>query len=180
MPTGRGFLGGWVVVAVLLAIGLAIGQFAPAPTPVAGHATAVDGDTLRLGGERIRLLGLDAPERAQICEDAAGADWACGEAARTFLARQLAGAAVSCTPSGHDRYGRLLARCRAGETDLAAAVVAAGLAIPEGDYGREARAAQAAKAGIWAGRFTTPAAWRAAHDGGGENDLLSTLRAWFR
>ncbi|MFZ2102858.1 MAG: hypothetical protein WAU86_20070 [Oricola sp.] len=30
--------------------------------------SVVDGDTLRLNGERVRLLGIDAPEKSQTCD----------------------------------------------------------------------------------------------------------------
>ncbi len=43
----------------------------------------VDGDTIVIedgkgGKERIRLLGIDAPESKQICKDNKGAPYACG------------------------------------------------------------------------------------------------------
>ena len=43
----------------------------PAQT-IVGVAVVVDGDTLRLGDERIRLYGIDAPETAQSCSKADG------------------------------------------------------------------------------------------------------------
>src|SRR5690606_8139181 len=33
-----------------------------------GSATVVDGDTLEVNGQRVRIWGVDAPESAQICE----------------------------------------------------------------------------------------------------------------
>ena len=33
-----------------------------------GAARAVDGDSLELGGHRVRLYGIDAPERRQTCK----------------------------------------------------------------------------------------------------------------
>src|SRR6185437_15151068 len=107
-----------------------------------------------------RLLGMDAPERAQSCTSAAGTDWACGEVARTFLQRLLAGGEIACAPTGRDRYGRLLARCARGGVDLGAQVVRAGLAVPDGGYFGEAASARQERAGIWAGTFVPPAQWR--------------------
>jgi endonuclease YncB( thermonuclease family) len=35
--------------------------------PIQGPARVVDGDTLVINDERIRLYGVDAPEKAQVC-----------------------------------------------------------------------------------------------------------------
>src|SRR5215470_15977201 len=40
-----------------------------------GPATVVDADTIVVGGERIRLQGIDAPETDQICLDSKGVVW---------------------------------------------------------------------------------------------------------
>ena len=42
---------------------------------ISGKASVTDGDTLRIGSERIRLHGIDAPESAQRCR-AGGETWA--------------------------------------------------------------------------------------------------------
>ena len=55
---------------------------------LSGTARAVDGDTLDLSGERVRLIGIDAPELDQSCQRD-GQGWACGDWARiTRLARE--------------------------------------------------------------------------------------------
>jgi endonuclease YncB( thermonuclease family) len=179
MPPRRRPRGLWIgIVAALLIVAL-LRSLQPVPPPLSGRGAVVDGDTLRLAGERVRLLGLDAPERAQTCTDASGAAWACGEAARSYLRLLLGAGDITCTPTGRDRYERLLARCAGAGADLGGQVVRAGLAVPDGGYGAEAAAAAAAKAGIWAGHFTPPAEWRRdqRQDGGG---LLQAIRDWFR
>ena len=42
---------------------------------ISGKASVTDGDTLRIGSERIRLHGIGAPESAQRCR-AGGKTWA--------------------------------------------------------------------------------------------------------
>ena len=58
-----------------------------------GRARVVDGDTLEVGGKRIRLHGVDAPESRQSCI-AAGRRWPCGERATRALAGRIGGRTV--------------------------------------------------------------------------------------
>lgn len=137
-------------------------------TPVAGPARVIDGDTLVIGERSIRLLGIDAPERDQTCQDAAGQTWHCGRDARLGLATRVARQQVSCHVAGRDSYGRDLARCATGGTDLAEWLVREGWAIPAGDeggrYSATGREAEASRTGIWAGSFMRPVDWRRAGD----------------
>ena len=70
-----------------------------------------------VGQQEVRLFGIDAPEFTQSCTRG-GQAWACGSAAADQLAKLAAGKQVSCTPMGADKYGRTVARCTAGHTDL--------------------------------------------------------------
>ncbi len=51
---------------------------------VSGPAGVVDGDTIEVGAERIRLHGIDAPEGRQACERR-GVTWPCGAEASATL-----------------------------------------------------------------------------------------------
>jgi endonuclease YncB( thermonuclease family) len=135
-----------------------------APT-LAGFATVIDGDTLRIGGEKVRIEGIDAPELRQTCRDAQGRDWACGRIARQRLAAFIAGNEVACTERGRDRYGRMLAVCAAGAiADLGGALVRAGYAVDyrrySTAYAADARSARAERRGLWQGQFDNPEDWR--------------------
>jgi len=153
------------VLAILILAGVALlADWLDAPLPaVAGAGRVSDGDSFRLGDERVRLLGLDAPELNQHCATVDDPRWPCGRAARDRLASLLAGGPVDCQPDGHDRYQRLLARCQVNGLDLGATLVGEGWAIAAGDYGAEQAAARAARRGIWAGGFDKPADWRDDH-----------------
>ena len=93
-----------------------------------GVPRVVDGDTIIVGGMKVRLEGIDAPETDQLCLDAEGKKWTCGISARDRLQQHIAGQSVSCTTEGQDRYGRMLAVCRLGAEDLNAWMVREGLA----------------------------------------------------
>lgn len=125
-----------------------------------------DGDSLIVAGERIRLHGIDAPEAAQTCIAPTGKMWDCGKWATTQLQDLTRGARLSCARLDTDRFGRTIARCFANGQDIAEAMVARGAAVAftkyAKDYLPEERAAQAAKLGLWAGRFDRPDDWRAA------------------
>jgi endonuclease YncB( thermonuclease family) len=134
------------------------------------HAASVrvaDGDTIELGGQRIRLQGIDAPELHQDCRDAAGRNWACGRRAQSELRKLIGNDAVQCEQRTRDRFGRSVAVCRAGGRDLGEAMVRAGFAFAYPDwaspYGRAETDARLRKAGLWAGSFQNPRAWRDEH-----------------
>jgi len=128
--------------------------------------TAVsDGDTIRSGQLRIRLHGIDAPERQQHCTTSDRARWACGNAARDALKTLVASvAALDCQITDVDRYGRLIMRCFAGEVDVGARLVRTGMALAyrryADDYIADEEAARAARSGLWAGQFDAPWDWR--------------------
>ncbi len=126
---------------------------------VAGRVRVVDGDTIMLAGQRIRLVGMDAPERGQSCRRD-GAAYDCGEQARLRLVALIGDGEVACRGNQRDRYGRLLMRCVVGGTDVNAAMVRAGWAVAYGDYGSEERKARSEATGLWAGDFERPGRWR--------------------
>ena len=124
-----------------------------------------DGDSLRSGKLRIRLFGIDAPEKNQQCTNADGAKWACGETAQKMLESLVAKAPyLQCDLIDTDRYGRAVMKCFAEKTDLGAALVRAGLALAyrqySSTYGADEDSAKTAKLGMWSGAFTAPWAWR--------------------
>jgi endonuclease YncB( thermonuclease family) len=128
----------------------------PSPAPLLRYM-AVDGDSLRNGSGDIRLLGIDAPELSQRCRRD-GKEWACGRAAHERLKQLVARNDVRCEANGRDRYGRTLAHCSSGGTDIGEVLVREGLALNfmQGGYERHERDARAARRGIWAGEFDLP------------------------
>lgn len=127
-----------------------------------GHAIAIDGDSLRLNGRELRLLGIDAPEYRQTCRRG-DREEPCGRLARDRLASLLATGPVSCRISDEDRYGRGLAVCETAGTDISAALVRDGWAVAYGRYDAQEDEARKAGRGVWGSRFEAPADWRARH-----------------
>jgi endonuclease YncB( thermonuclease family) len=137
---------------------------------LSGRARVIDGDTIEIRGQRIRIFGIDAPEQDQTCERSGGVTWSCGAEA-TRLLRQLVGLQViDCQVRTIDVYGRFVARCSAAGNDLAGAMVRSGLAIRAGhhsDYAADEASARSGRLGNWSGSFQNPRDWRAAHHDGG-------------
>ncbi|MCX5512260.1 nuclease [Kaistia algarum] len=87
----------------------------------------VDGDTVRLGAERIRLIGLDAPELHGKCRE----EKRLAMRARDRLAELLATDDVEIIRSVRlDKYRRTLAIVRADGVDVARVLISEGLARP--------------------------------------------------
>jgi endonuclease YncB( thermonuclease family) len=149
-----------------LLMGLLAAALPAGAATLAGPARSLDGDTLEIAGQRVRLFGIDAPEAGQRCADAAGRAYRCGERAAEALAAMIAGRTVRCETSGSDPYGRLVARCAADGADIARRMVLAGHALAfvkfTDLYAADEALARTAGRGLWAGRFEPPWDWRAA------------------
>ena len=88
---------------------------------------AVDGDTLRCDGERIRLVGIDAPE-IHGCPNYRRCVPGDGNASKRSLEAMMGGR-ISVQRVGHDRYGRTLAQVYVGGRNLACEQIRRGQAI---------------------------------------------------
>lgn len=130
---------------------------------IAGQASVIDGDTIEIHGERIRLTGFDTPEGGQLCYKD-GKPWRCGQTAAIALDKIIARSPVTCAISGTDRYRRILASCSVRGQDIGEWMVRNGHAVrfmdKAGHYEEAERAAADSKAGMWAGEFQHPADWR--------------------
>jgi len=93
-----------------------------------GITSVHDGDTFRIGEERIRIIGMDAPEIGRRAGCAAEQEAA--ERARDFLRTRLMTGNVEIVRNGKDVYGRTLANVRIGGRDIADTMLENGLARP--------------------------------------------------
>jgi endonuclease YncB( thermonuclease family) len=126
---------------------------------LSGDFNVVDGDSPLRNGERLRLLGIDAPEYRQQCERDGGA-WPCGQQARASLVKFLQGGLPECRGNDRDRYDRRLVTCRMNGGDLNGEMVRRGMAVSFGSYGSEEIEARVTQAGMWAGSFERPQEFR--------------------
>lgn len=131
---------------------------------ITGPARVIDGDTLDIAGQRIRLHGIDAPESRQTCARGER-EVRCGRAATAALRRLFDNEPVSCQERDVDRYRRIVAVCFNAEgQDVGAELVREGWALAYRqfslDYVGEELEAEAAKAGLWSMDFVEPWEWR--------------------
>ncbi|MDA8668385.1 thermonuclease family protein [Alphaproteobacteria bacterium] len=125
----------------------------------AGNVTVTDGDTIRMGEERIRFSGIDAPELKQMCTYQS-IEFQCGEFSKTLLIQKIANQEVTCIREGKDQYGRTLAECFVGEESLSSYLVQEGYAFAYRQYSeqfiQDEEYAQSRQNGVWAMEFEFP------------------------
>ena len=152
-------------IAVLVILALIVPSGANAEDLV-GRASVVDGDTLEIRGEKIRLHGIDAPESSQRCTGRKGKEWRCGQKAALALSDKIGQSNVRCVGDKRDRWGRLIAVCFSGTQDLNAWLVRRGWAVAYRKYSKDyvphEDRARKARVGVWSGAFEMPWDWRKA------------------
>jgi endonuclease YncB( thermonuclease family) len=129
-------------------------------TEILGIPRVVDGDTLEIAGTKIRLEGIDAPEKSQKCLDAAKVSYDCGRRATSALVDRIGGEPVTCRISSIDRYGRSIGTCTQNRVDLNQWMVREGWAVAYRKYAAtyvfDENTARLSKKNLWAGTFEMP------------------------
>ncbi len=146
---------------------VAAGPRSSGPRHISGPATAVDGATLTVGVERVRLQGIESPPANFVCRTNQ-MEYGCGEMARRVLQGLAGGAPVDCVPAAAlaTAAAGTIATCRNDRGwDLASLQVETGWAVPTANqpvlYQAELSRAQANIAGLWEGGYGRPERWRA-------------------
>lgn len=89
----------------------------------------IDGDTFRVGRERLRIENLDAPDIADHAKCALEAQR--GARAAAYARKLVDRGPVTIRPIGRrDRYGRELVRVSIGNKDFATLMIQAGVGRP--------------------------------------------------
>ena len=130
---------------------------------ILGKAKIIDGDTIHIGNDKIRLHGIDAPEISQDCSYN-NEDWECGKLSKNFLLNLINLDTVNCQVKTIDRYKRYIAICFVNDLNINKIMVKNGWAIAyryySKDYVDEEFIAKKNKLGIWKGEFIEPYLFR--------------------
>jgi endonuclease YncB( thermonuclease family) len=160
------------IAAIMIATASAAGALSANAETLNGPASIIDGDSIEIGGERIHILDIDAPERGQFCfrkgETLEQGAWPCGEQAALALSGLIGQQNVACETLKRGTDKGWLARCTVAGEDLARWLAANGWAVPAQSCKCEvvrstANQAESARRGIWSSAFTMPWDWRKAH-----------------
>lgn len=137
-----------------------ITALAVAEPSLEGTARVIDGDTLEINGQRVRLWGIDAFEASQTCKTESY-HYSCGRAATETIENTVRNQHVRCVQKDIDRYKRVVAQCFIGTEDLGRMLVLRGWAFDYtrysgGHYKDVENAAHELQRGAWAGSFQWP------------------------
>jgi|TARA_B110000967_G_C18547716_1_gene393797 endonuclease YncB( thermonuclease family) len=129
-----------------------------------GFPVITDGDTIKISNNKIRLHGIDAPERNQKCAKNSK-EYNCGTVATRALIKKIKKNIVKCiVQENKDRYDRFIGVCFIEKNDLNKWMVRNGYAIAyrrySKDYILDEEFAKTNKLGLWSGTFLRPEIWR--------------------
>ena len=129
-----------------------------------GFPVITDGDTIIILNNKIRLHGIDAPEKNQKCTKSRK-EYNCGVVATEELIKKIGKNAVKClNKKNKDRYNRFIGVCFVEQEDLNKWMVRNGHAIAyrrySKDYILDEEFAKINKLGMWLGTFSKPEKWR--------------------
>ena len=130
---------------------------------IEGKVKIIDGDTIHIGNNKIRLYGIDAPEINQTCT-IEKIIWECGFESSQALESIISEKEVRCEIADIDRYKRFVAKCFVKNINLNQYMVQNGWAVAyryySDDFINDEEIAEKNKVGIWQGKFLDPYLFR--------------------
>jgi len=132
---------------------VAILTFSRRTESLTGPAKVIDGDTIVVAGQLVRLHGIDAPELDQTFMWR-GQEMGCGAMSLAALEALIAGVKVRCEVVERDRHGRLVAKVFSlNGVDIGRRLVLAGPVVPAVLDERRRRRGTRPGCEMWTGTF---------------------------
>lgn len=137
-----------------------------------GVPRVIDGDSLEINNNKIRLFGIDAPEKKQICKKPFLSisflnfqkKYKCGLISTIKLKNLIGNKIIKCISESKDKYNRFLSICYLEKKNINSWLVKNGYAVAYKKYSKkfilEEQYARKNKLGIWQGAFQYPEEWR--------------------
>ena len=135
---------------------------------ITGYAIIIDGDTIKIDSKKIRLHGIDAPEKKQTCKKpyltigffSFTKNYLCGQVSTDKLTKKINNQIIKCKIKNVDRYNRLIGECYKRNENLNSWLVSNGYAVAYRKYSKKYVSneinAKENKIGIWQGKFEMP------------------------
>ena len=139
---------------------------------ISGKALVIDGDTIKIDSNKIRLFGIDAPEKKQKCQKpwlsisflTFNNNYQCGVISTNKLKSKVNNKFIMCKSNNKDRYNRFIAECYKDKTNINRWMVLNGYAVAYKKYSKkfvsDENLAKKDKLGLWVGTFEMPWDWR--------------------
>ena len=135
---------------------------------IEGKSKIIDGDTIHVKNNKIRLHGIDAPEKKQTCKKpyltisvfSFTKSYLCGQVSTNKLTKKINNQIIKCKIKDVDRYNRLIGECYKRNENLNSWLVSNGYAVAYRKYSKKYISdeinAKNNKLGIWQGKFEMP------------------------
>ena len=139
---------------------------------IRGKPEIIDGDTIKINNHKIRLYGIDAPEKKQTCKKKYltfsifnfQKSYECGKESTVMLKKKIKNKIINCKIKNKDRYNRFIGICFIDKIDINKWLVRNGHAVAYQKYSKryvfDEQYASENRLGIWRGTFTRPEKWR--------------------
>jgi len=140
---------------------------------ISGKTDVIDGDTIKIKDQSIRLVGIDAPEKKQLCKKpylslfifTFSKSYPCGETSTNSLKKFINNQIILCKiEEKKDFFKRYLGTCFKDKSNINSWLVKNGYALAFRKYSKkylnEELYAKNNKIGLWQGTFQMPWEWR--------------------
>ena len=163
----------YYIIFFFISFSFSVSYSADTSRSISGKADIIDGDSIKIKGQSIRLVGIDAPEKKQLCKKpylnlfifTFSKSYPCGETSTNSLKKFINNQIILCKiEEKKDFFKRYLGTCFKDKSNINSWLVKNGHALAFRKYSKkylnEELYAKNNKIGLWQGTFEMPWEWR--------------------